>query len=151
MKEKMHALKQSAYYGALNGTLTAALLGGVVLVICLVSVISTNVGRPINWYALVIEGIVLLAIIVYLVNSQNLERAPFIESVQFCSVWILAWILTAALVFFAITMVTITMTAIAMAQSWLTRDTLIISIGIGGGAIVWCLFMYFCPEPSMRP
>lgn len=33
MKEKIFALKQSAYYGALNGTLAATLLGGVVLAI----------------------------------------------------------------------------------------------------------------------
>ncbi len=151
MKEKMHALKQSAYYGALNGTLAATLLGGVVLVICLVSVVSTNVGQPINWYALVIEAIALFAIIVYLVNSQNLERAPFVESIQFYSVWILTWVLAAALVFCAIIMVAATLTTIAMAQSWLTRDALIISAITGGIGVVWCLFMYFCPEPSMRP
>lgn len=148
MKEKMYALKQSAYYGALNGTMAAVLLGGVVLAICLVSVASANVGQPINWYALIIEGIALLGIIVYLVGSQDLERAPFTESIQLCSVWILTWLLAAALVFSAIAMVATAMTAIALAQGWFTMDALIISAIAGGISIAWCLFIHLCPEPS---
>lgn len=151
MKEKMYALKQSAYYGALNGTLAAVLLGGVVLAICLVSVASTNVGQPINWYALVIEGIALLAIIIYLVGSQDLERAPFTESIQLCSVWILTWFLAAALVFCAIAMVATATTAIALAQGWFTMNAFIISAVAGGIGVVWCLFIHLCPEPSPQP
>lgn len=150
MKEKMYALKQSAYYGALNGTLAATLLGGVVLAICLVSVISTNVGQPINWYALVIEAIALLAVIIYLVRSQDWERAPFTESIQYCSIWILAWVLTAAVIFTMLSMIAAAMTAIALAQSWYTMDALIITAIAGGITLAWCLFMHLCPEPALK-
>lgn len=151
MKEKMYALKQSAYYGALNGTLAAVLLGGIVLVFCLVSVIgSAQAGQPVNWYACVIGGIALFIIVAYLVGSQDLERAPFTESVPFYSVWLMSWVLTAAVVFIALSMVATAVTAIALAQSWYSMSMLIatgIALGI---TFIWCLFIHFCPEPALN-
>lgn len=148
MKEKIYALKQSAYYGALNGTLDAVLLGGVVLAFCLASVGSTHVGQPINWYALVIEGIALIAVIIYLVISQDLERAPFTESIPYYSIWILSWLLTAMVVFAALSLVATAMTAIALAQNWFTMRALIITGNVSGLTFIWCLFMHLCPEPA---
>lgn len=109
---------------------------------------SASARQPINWYACVIGAIVLLSLMAYLVGSRDLERAPFTESIQFCSVWILSWVITAAVVFVALSMIALATAAIALAQSWYTMNALVIT-GVASGIIfAWCLFIHLCPEPA---